>query len=161
MKTKPLIPFILTAAVLLTALPGCGARSAPDQGEGNSKPLAQGVSGRVTKKVGDFQCCPATGETFPLSVPVHVISGTVPYSDAGEPPDLADLSVEASVVSSSDGSFSVGLYPGTYTVFAEIEGSLYRNCNTSKDDTSIYCDSEVKSGVFLSVHIEDTSEATF
>jgi hypothetical protein len=158
---KRLIHCVANTAALLLLSISCGSNTSLDHGESSREPLAQGVFGHVIKWVGDFQCCPSTAKSYPLSVPVHVVAGTVPYINTEGPPSIADLPVVISVISLPDGTFGAGLDPGTYTLFAEIDGLLYLNSFTSQDNADIYSTVEVKPGSFATFDIQDTSESTF
>lgn len=117
--------------------------------------------GVVTKSVGDFQCCGETGETFPISVPVHIVLGPVEHVSSNPPPELHLLPLELTVKSDSDGRFHAPLPPGTYTLFAEIDGALYLNCHELLPEGEKFCSVTVDELEFQEFNIQDTSEATF
>ncbi|MBK7585544.1 MAG: hypothetical protein IPI67_35840 [Myxococcales bacterium] len=118
----------------------------------------QGISGIVSQSVGDFQCCPVTGQTYPLSVPVHIVRGRVPF--AAETPQLDELDLVITVHSDDDGRFGVGLAPGTYTAFAEIDGALYLNCFDETWPPTYFCWQDVAPGHFIEIDINDSSHST-
>jgi hypothetical protein len=146
---------LLLRILVATALTACGGVYTSD----SSQAFPQGISGTITKSVGDFQCCPITGKTYPLSVPVHVVRGKVPLISYQAPPHLADLDVVVTVQSDSDGRFGVGLPPGIYTAFVEIDGALFLNCSEGADPTT-YCWYAVESGKFVEIEINDNSQST-
>jgi hypothetical protein len=115
----------------------------------------------VTRSTGDFFCCPSHGTTEPIAVPVHIIRGTVPFENGKPPPALADLPVEISVQSTIEGTYAAGLLPGTYTVFIEVDGELYRNCYSDATTPDSYCPTEVVAGVFTKASIDDNDGATY
>ena len=97
----------------------------------------QGIAGRVTKVSGD--CMPplslaTTCRTDKVTTRVHLFEGDVSaVSVAGAVPEFslaegfAHPGFLGSIETDNDGRFAVGLPPGTYTVLAEFDGSLYLN----------------------------------
>lgn len=149
---------LLGFAVLLSA---CGGKVVVDGTDPAAEPLTQGIVGTVTRSTGDFMCCPSTGKVEPIAVPVHIIRGLVVHINGASPPPLAGLPVELTVQSGADGKYDAGLVPGTYTVFAEIDGELYHNCTSTAQPEETYCPTEVVADEFAKTDIDDSSDATF
>ncbi len=81
----------------------------------------------------------------------------------GPKPDPPEISPVATVESTADEGYRVGLLPGVYTVFAEIDGAPYHNCHTMHptESVGVYCFDEVPEGEFMLVELEDTTDASF
>jgi len=125
-------------------------------------PFAQGIFGKTTKSVGDFMCCPGTGETFPISVPIHIFPGRFLFPEDGESSlDASDVHEVGFVAHSDDsGAYRAELPPGEYTVFMELDGTLYRNCLTL-EDPSTFCTVVVVEDEFSEVNMDDNSDAVY
>ena len=125
--------------------------------------LESTFSGRVEKWVGNFM--PSRGTTtpsskkLPLKTKIYIFKGKIKTDGSPNLNLNSETTKVFSVVNSNEnGEFSVQLPPGEYTVFAEIEGKLYRN---SFDGEGHYSTTKIEDGIKTNEIITDSSEATF
>jgi hypothetical protein len=122
--------------------------------------IPQGIAGKIEKLMGDFSCCPVTGQKVPGTSPIRVIAGEVELPEDRSilfPSDLAELDVLATTQPDVDGMFEFILMAGTYTVLAETGDVITYECFVG----STLCSVVVEEDQFIEVQLTDRSEASF
>jgi len=110
--------------------------------------VGQGVSGNVYEYRGN--CMP------PGECPKHPISVKVEIYTPVRDDDLSKSTLVASTISWPDGTYSVSLPPGLYSVIPIQNG--HEKCN-SVSGNGIWCDIEVKAGELTNFDVEINNAA--